>query len=105
MLAVAEAYAAGDAAAIVRTVCNNPGDFCDYGVLDCCGRMLDDCAAASVSALAEALKGGGCEAVELVGHTHLAVLLPQLKAQLAGKPGPKLEDCLRWAIPRLEAVR
>jgi hypothetical protein len=105
ILAAAEAFAARDAAAIVRTVCNHPDDFYDHGVLECCGRMLDDCRPASVAALSEALEGGGFEAVELVGHTRLSELLPALRARLADGPDAKSAEWLAWAIPRLEAVR
>jgi len=104
MLEVAEAYAVNDAARIVRTVCNNTEDLCDYGVLECCGRMLDDCVPASGQAMAEALGTGACTAVELAGHTHLKELLPQLKAQLEDKPAAETEEWLRWTIVRLEAV-
>lgn len=107
VLEVAEAFAADDAAAIVRTVCNNPDDpaFCCYGVIEVCGRMLDECGPGAVTALAEALKGGGWEPIELAGHTHLKELLPLLRERVAGKPDKQSERWLAFAIPRLEACK
>ncbi len=104
ILAIAEAFEAKDAATIVRTVCNSPDDFCDYGVLECCGRMLDDCGPDAAPALAEAVKGGGYEAVELAGHTRMKELLPALRARLEDRPDPGVAEWLRWAVARLQAL-
>jgi tetratricopeptide (TPR) repeat protein len=104
ILAVAEAFAAKDAPALVRTVCGNPGEFCDYGVVECCGRMLDDCGPGAAAALSEAVKSGAWEAAELAGHTQMKELLPALRARLEDKPDPKSAEWLRWAVVRLEAL-
>ena len=102
-LALAEAFAARDAHAVVRAVADDP--VLDRGILAVAGRMLDDIGPKATGPLVTAVEKGGPGAWMLAGYSHLHGALPALRARLQEEGEDGRRYWLRWAIVRLEAVR